>query len=139
MRGKKSAKKYIFWLRNPFSPQFILKSMLKVLRRNLGRGFKYFVKVSILHSYYQVSQMCKIPRSLYFQVLFSKAHFLSSIWRKFLKESFFQKFHFFFLEIPNKKENNEACNICFEVRIYRKIPSKTFVKKMITNDHELIS
>ena len=33
---------------------------------------------------------------------------------------FCQKFYILFLEVLNKKENKEACNICFDVRISKK-------------------
>ena len=41
--------------------------------------------------------------------------------------------YFLFLEIINQKKNKEACNICFDVGIDATVPSKTSIKKMITN------
>ena len=39
----------------------------------------------------------------------------------FLKEPFLKKWYFLFLKFLNEKENKEACTICFEVSIQRKI------------------
>ena len=42
------------------------------------------------------------------------------IWWKLVTELFLQKLYFLFLKILYSKENEETCNICFEVRSPRK-------------------
>ena len=66
---KKSAKENIFCLIKPFSPSFAFKSCPNVPYRNLVRDFERICNQLSEHWKYRISQMCKIPRSLYFQVL----------------------------------------------------------------------